>query len=196
MNKRTFFIILAGVFLLFSCGGKEEYYAPKPKGYFRIDLPEHQYQRWDSILPFYFEYSQWANCVYEKKDGEVYWIDIHYPTLSATMNITYIPLKNNLRILAADEEKMLKMHIEYGKVDDIEFSFIEDTQNRVYGRIYDIIGKEAATPMQFWITDSVNHYIRGSLYFDFRSNNDSLQPVIQYLREDAMLLFNTLNWKF
>lgn len=196
MNKRTFYIILTATFLLFSCGRKEEYYTPKPKGYFRIDLPEHQYQQWDSILPFYFEYSQWANCEYSKKEGETYWIYIHYPALNATLNITYFPLKNDLRALAANEEKMLNMHIEHGKVDDIEYYFVEDPKNRVYGRIYDIIGKEAATPMQFWITDSANYYLRGSLYFDFRANNDSLQPVIQYLREDALHLINSLNWKF
>ena len=182
--------------LLFSCGRKEEYYTPKPKGYFRIDLPEHQYQLWDSIFPFGFEYSQWANCSYEKKEGQVYWIDIHYPTLNASFNMTCLPLKNDLRELAANEERMVNMHIEYGKVDDIEYYFIEDPQNRVYGRIYDIIGKEVASPMQFWVTDSAHYYIRASLYFNFSPNNDSLQPVIQFLREDAMHLINSLNWKF
>jgi len=196
LNKQTCYIILISLFFLFSCGRQEEYYTPKPKGYFRIDLPEHQYQLWDSLPPFTFEYSQWANCSYQKKENGVFWIDIHYPKLSANFNITCFPLKNDLRRLAANEEKMLNMHIEYGKVDDIEYSFIEDSQNRIYGRIYDIIGKEVATPIQFWITDSTNYYIRASLYFSFAPNNDSLQPVIQYLREDAMRLINSLSWKF
>ena len=193
---RMYYIMFVSILLLFSCGRKEEYYTPKPKGYFRIDLPEHQYQQWDSVLPFRFEYSQWANCSFEKKEGEVYWIDIHYDNLKASFNFTCIPLKNDLRELAVNEERMLNMHIEYGKVDDIEYYFIEDPQNRVFGRVYDIIGKTAATPIQFWITDSTNYYIRASLYFDFTPNNDSLQPVIQYLREDAMRLINSLNWKF
>jgi gliding motility-associated lipoprotein GldD len=196
MNKQICHILFAGLLLFFSCERKEEYCTPKPKGYFRIDLPEHQYQLWDSILPFHFEYSQWANCAYEKKGKGVYWLDIHYPVFNASFNITCLPLKNDLRDLAASEEKILNMHIEYGKVDDIEYYFIEDSKNRVYGRIYDIIGKEAASPMQFWITDSTNYYIRASLYFDFTPNNDSLQPVIQYLREDAMHLINSLNWRF
>ena len=195
MNKLTCYIAFTGFLLLFSCGKKEEYYAPKPKGYFRIELPEHQYQVWDSILPVRFEYSQWANCSYEKKEGGVYWMDIDYPAFKAAFNITCFPLKNDLRTLAVNEEKMLTMHIEHGKVDDIEYSFIEDPNNRVYGRIYDIIGKDAATPMQFWITDSVNYYVRASLYFNFRPNNDSLQPVIQYLREDAMRMINSLSWR-
>jgi len=37
--------------------------------------------------------------------------------------------------------------------------------------------------------------LRSSLYFDFTPNNDSLQPVIQYLREDMMQMINTFEWK-
>ena len=196
INKKIYSIIFVYILLFFSCGRKEEYYVPKPKGYFRIDLPEHQYQLWDSILPFRFEYSKWADCSYEKKEDETFWMNIHYRTLNANFNITYLPLRNDLRTLVANEEKMLNIHIEYGKVDDIEYYFIEDAQNRVYGKVFDIIGKEVATPMQFWITDSVNYYIRASLYFDFTPNNDSLQPVIQYLKRDAMHLINSLSWKF
>ncbi len=195
MNRQPLYLMF-GVLFLFSCGQKEEYYTPKPRGYFRIDLPEHQYQKWDSVLPFKFEYSQWANCSYEEKNDQVYWINITYPTLNAAFNISVFPLKNDLQILAANEEKFLNMHIDYGKVDDIEFYYIDDPQNKVYGRIYNIIGKDAATPMQFWLTDSANHYLRASLYFNFTPNNDSLQPVIQYLRDDAMQLVNSLNWKF
>ena len=52
-----------------------------------------------------------------------------------------------------------------------------------------------ATPLQFWMTDSAHHFLRATLYFNFTPNNDSLQPVIEYLRDDALHLVNTFAWK-
>jgi len=187
------FLVLVSV--LASCVKKDENYSPKPKGYFRIELPEHSYQQLDTSLPFSFEYSKNAILTFKEKDGGKYWIDITYPKLNASFNITYFPLQNDLRDLALAEEKIIKFHIDYGKADDVEFSLIEDAESHLYGKLFDIVGKEVACPLQFWLTDSTNHYLRGSLYFNFAPNNDSLQPVIKYLRDDALYLINSFNWK-
>lgn len=178
-----------------SCTGKTEYHAPKPQGYFRIDLPEHQYQVWDSVLPFSFVYSKWAECDFEVKGDGKYWVNVAYPTLHATFNMTYFPLNDDLRELAIAEEKMIFFHVDKGKADDIQFYYVSDPEQKVYGRMYDILGKGAATPLQFWVTDSISHYLRASLYFNFPPNNDSLQPVIEYLKDDALELVNTIKWK-
>lgn len=183
------------VVLFFSCVKKEENYTPKPRGYFRIELPEHSYKHLDTTLPFAFDYSNNAVLSFSKKENGKYWIDITYPQFNASFNITYIPLDNNLRDLALAEEKMIKFHIDYGKADDVEFSLIEDAESHLSGRLFDILGKEVACPLQFWLTDSTNHYLRGSLYFNFAPNNDSLQPVINYLRTDALYMINSFSWK-
>lgn len=193
--KQLFYWVIFSVLIMNSCINKEEYYTPKPKGYFRINLPETSYVSMDTVLPFIFDYSSWAKCSFEPKDDGTWWIDITYPTLSASLLFTYLPLKQNLRDHVISEEKMVNFHIDYGKVDDVQFSYIDDPKNRIYGRVYDIIGKEVATPLQFWVTDSTKHYLRGSLYFDFAANNDSLQPVIDYLRNDALIFINSLYWK-
>jgi hypothetical protein len=52
-----------------------------------------------------------------------------------------------------------------------------------------------ACPFQFWLTDSVRHYLRSSLYFNCVPENDSLRPVIDYIREDAMAMINSFQWK-
>ncbi|MDR3046478.1 MAG: hypothetical protein LBU51_02540 [Bacteroidales bacterium] len=191
--KKLFFCLLVPI--LVACGNHDFDYSPKPKGYFRIDLPEHSYTQWDSLLPFTFDYSKAAVCKVEAKKEHVFWIDITYPAYNAVFNIACIPLKNNLRDLAVNEEKMVNFHIESGKADDVQLSYIEDPEAHVYGRIYDITGKEAATTLQFWISDSVKYYVRGALFFQFAPNNDSLQPVINYLKEDALQLVNSLKWK-
>ena len=70
----------------------------------------------------------------------------------------------------------------------------DNTENRVYGILYDLKGN-TATAVQFYVTDSVNHYLRGSLYFSAEPNADSLAPVISFFRDDIIHLIETLKWK-
>ena len=180
------------------CASVDTDVTPKPRGYFRLEMPEHAYQAWDSVLPFTMEYSKYATVSFEKRENQMYWVDLQYCTgTSASFNITYLPLTNKeeLRDLAIEEEKMIGFHIDNGKADDVQFYFVEDFENHVYGRVYDIIGKGSATPLHFWISDSTQHFLRATLYFNFAPNNDSLQPVIQYLRDDALHLIGSLKWK-
>ncbi|HPT53184.1 MAG TPA: hypothetical protein PK740_07870 [Bacteroidales bacterium] len=197
MNRlNKYWLILLLVFAMFylqSCH-EEPTVAPKPQGYFRIDLPQHAYQQLDTnLLPFTFQYSSSAICSFEDKNGAI-WIHVHYPAQRATFEMTYLPIKNqNFRELMLIDEDFVKLH--QVKADNIENSFVQDDSSRLFGKIYDIEGKEVACPIQFWLSDTTHHYLRSSLYFDFTPNNDSLQPVIQYLREDMMQMINTFEWK-
>lgn len=169
--------------------------APKPAGYFRIDLPTHEYTRTDTTLPFTFNRSVYSKMTLKpQKDGSA-WMDLEYPRFRAAFKFTYFPLNGAaaLRDFLVKEDKMVKFHFQ--KADDVEYSVIKDTENRLWGQIYDIEGKETATPLQFWMTDSAHHFLRATLYFDFTPNNDSLQPVIQYLRDDAMEMVNSFAWR-
>ena len=182
---------------------------PKPMGYFRIDLPEHRYRLLDttlqlkdsgtdvglSSLPFRFEQSVFANTTIEPQEDNIVWATVRYPDLKASLRFTCFTVKNadSLRNLMIREDKMVKFH--YQKADDVQYSVIRDPEAHIWGQSYEIFGKEVATPFQFWLTDSVNRFVRASLYFDGTPNNDSLQPVIQYLKEDAMHLINTFAWK-
>lgn len=183
------------ILLLMVCSCRRQAETPKPVAYFRIDLPEHSYQQVDTTLPFVFEQSEAAQLsIRPQKDGS-YWVDIDYPALNATFKITYmtVPRADSLRNKIIREEKMVKFH--YQKADDVEYSVIQDPDSRLWGQIYDIAGKDVATPLMFWMTDSTHQFLRTTLYFNFAPNNDSLEPVIQYLRDDAMHFVNTFKWK-
>lgn len=168
---------------------------PKPMGYFRIELPDHQYHLVDTTLPFTYEQSAYAITTIEPQPDNSLWMNVKYPTLNASLRFTCFTVKNadSLRKLMISEDKMVKFH--YQKADDVQYSMIRDPESRMWGQTYEIYGKDVATPLQFWITDSVNRFVRAALYFDGTPNNDSLQPVIQYLKEDAMHLINTFAWK-
>ena len=186
-----------GLFLmLMACScGRRQAETPKPVAYFRIDLPEHSYRQVDTTLPFTFEQSEAAQLSIRPQQDGSYWVDIDYPTLNATFKLTYltVPRADSLRNKIIREEKMVKFH--YQKADDVEYSVIQDPESRLWGQIYDIAGKDVATPLMFWMTDSTHQFLRSTLYFNFAPNNDSLEPVIQYLREDALHFVNTFKWK-
>ncbi len=194
MNRNIFLcLLLIGIFVLGACEKKNKNIAPKPKGYFRIDLPEQTYRTLDTTLPFSMAISEFANAIITPKDSGKIWIDLNYPEFSAELKMTYFPIHQNLRERMIQERKMVEFH--YVKADDVEYSIINDPGNRMFGQIYDIKGSDVATPFQFWVCDSTHHFLRGSLYFSYPPNNDSIQPVIDFLRNDLLELVNTLEWK-
>ena len=167
---------------------------PKPMGYFRIDLPQHQYRPMDTSLPFRFEQSVFAQTSIEQQKNNTLWMTVSYPDLKASFRFTCFQVNkaDSLRKLKISEDKMVKFH--YQKADDVQYSVIQAPESNLWGQTYEIFGKEVATPLQFWLTDSAHYFVRATLYFDDTPNNDSLQPVIQYLKEDALHLINTFEW--
>jgi len=79
------------------------------------------------------------------------------------------------------------------KASSIEDSVIR-TPNGVSG-IFFKVGGNAATAKQFFVTDSIRHFLRGALYFDTAPNEDSLSPVNTFIQEDMAHLINTFRWK-
>jgi gliding motility-associated lipoprotein GldD len=86
----------------------------------------------------------------------------------------------------------VKNHI--SKADAIKEQVYNNKENKVYGILYDLKGNTASA-VQFYVTDSVKHYLRGSLYFSAEPDADSLEPVINFFREDIIHLIETLKWK-
>lgn len=161
--------------------------------YFRIDLPEKQYQALDTTFPYTFEYPVYATITEPLGDkSHPYWINIDIKHFKATFYISYFNIDNNLKKLINDSYTLAYKHDI--KADAIDETLYIDTLNRVFGTVYEIKGN-AASPLQFYMTDSMRHFMRVSLYFNVRPNNDSLKPVIDFLKQDAKHLIQTLRWK-
>lgn len=189
-----FSVIVTMSFLLNSCINDEDYYNPKPRGYFRIDLPKHEYQKFDTTYPYSFKYSKHAIVVPDQNpEAEPYWINIIYPDYGATIYLSHKKVANNLSKYTEDARTFANKHIP--KANDLVELEIFDSESKVYGKIYHIEGSGVASTCQFWVTDSVKNFVRGSLYFNQAPNNDSLQPVIEYMRDDIQYMMNTFEWK-
>lgn len=187
--KSLLFIIF--ITWISSCGSN---YIPKPRGYYRIDFPEKKYQRFESGFPYSFEYPVYARIVPDSsKMAEPYWINIVFPDFKAQLHLSYKPVKNNLATYLNDAHTLVNKHIQ--KANAISQQEFANPAQKVYGLVYEISGSDAASVYQFYATDSTRNFVRGALYFDLVPNNDSLRPVIDFLKKDIEHLINTFEWK-
>ena len=181
---------LLAVLALCGCGKR---YVPKPYGYFRTDLPEHRYQPFaEPGYPYRFAYAQIAEVRPKTAPDERYWMDIYYPSLDARLHCSYKPVENNLRELSADAQDFVFKHA--GKASAIPEQGYENAEAKVYGVYYELHGN-TASPYQFYLTDSTRHFFRAALYFNCVPNQDSLAPIVDYLREDVRMMMETFEWQ-
>jgi len=191
MNQSVLTLIILCLIVLAAC--KNDYY-PKPKGYFRIDLPEKEYIKFDSSFPYSFEYPVYAKVLPDNHpQAEKYWINITYPQFNGTLYLSYKSIDKNLNKYLEDTRTMVMKHIP--KASSIENQQYQNDISKVYGLTYTILGVGAASPYQFYLTDSTDHFVRGALYFSTVPNNDSLAPVIEFLKDDINHLIETFEWK-
>lgn len=177
------------LFILVLFSGCESDYSPKPFGYFRIDTPEKKYQRLNQDCPYSFEYNTSAKL----KSKNNCWFDIRYPELKATLQLTYREVsERNLDTLLRDGHDLAYNHTV--KADGIEERLFQNKENKVYGLMYSLKG-DVATSLQFYMTDSTNHFLRGVLYYYASPNADSLQPSNQFMEGELVHLIETLKWE-
>lgn len=173
-------------------------YTPKQKGYFRIDFPKREYVVFDKPgYPYTFEYPVYAvvnkdTSFFGDETENGYWINIEFPRFNGTMYISYKEVgKTDFQKLVNDAFQMTYKHT--SKASEISDSLMR-TPMGLTGMFFRV-GGNAATARQFYVTDSVKHFLRGALYFDATPNEDSMNVVNDFVQEDMKHLINTLRWK-
>lgn len=173
-------------------------YTPKRKGYFKIDFPRHEYRRFDKPgFPYTFEYPVYANVLqdktfFEDETENPYWINIDFPRFNGKIHISYKEIgRNDFNKLVNDAYNLTYKHTT--KATAINDSVMR-TPMGISG-VFFTVGGNAATAKQFFVTDSVKHFLRGALYFDASPNEDSLGIVNEFLQTDMKHLINTFKWR-
>ena len=182
---RNFFTIFLVGILFSSC---KEDVLPKPKAYLNLKYPSVTYQKVLVAKPYSFEVSSNLELIEQPK----YWRQIRYPKLKATVNITYRPIVNNLKELLVESEKLVYEHAV--KAEEITTKNFENYEKRVFGSMQEISGN-AASQIQFHLTDSTDNFIKGALYFYVKPNYDSILPAVAYIKKDIIRLIETLEWE-
>jgi gliding motility-associated lipoprotein GldD len=210
--KNTFSLILLA--FLISCNST---YTSKKQGYYKIDFPKREYTTFNEPgYPYTFEYPVYASIAkdsayFESTSKNPYWINIVFPQFNGKIYISYknIGGTSDYKVKTPggtyrdslgknDFEKMVNDAYNLTYKNDIKAYSIQDslmrTPNHVSGIFFHLSGN-VATANQFFLSDTLHHFLRGALYFDVTPNEDSLRPVNAFLQEDMKHIINTLKWK-
>ncbi len=181
--KTSFTIII--LLSLFSCNEDEA--LPKPKSFLRLTYPKATYKK-SVTAPYEFETNKDAKVMVNAKN----WMLIKYPKLKATIDITYRTFNNNQKEIFKEADKLTLKHAP--KADAIYSDVYDNKDENVYGKLNNVVGN-AASSLQFQLTDSIKHFIVGTVYFDTQPNYDSLYPTIKYIEKDIRHLMSTTKWR-
>ncbi len=187
-------LILMSFALLPSCGDDDdETIAPKPRAYFRLTLPEKKYVPYNAACPFSFEIPDYTHVENDKSfRAEPCWLNLEFPSLNGKLHLTYHEVNGDIdKYLEQTYELASKHQI---KASGIEEKLVSRDSSKVYGLIYEI-GGNAASSIQFFLTDSTKHFIRGALYFNVAPNTDSISPVVDFVKKDIYHMIKTFEWK-
>ena len=199
MKKLAF---AASLLILFSACGNNHDYSPKPRGYYRIIFPKKEYRQFDSIYPFTFEYPKYAviekDTNPQKNDKKLvnmkYLLNMQFPQFNGTLHLSYesITSKRVFNELTEDARTFAFKHTV--KATSIDEGVIHNPDRKIYGIYYTIDGN-AASSVQFYLTDSTKNYIRGALYFNSEPRLDSIQPVLSFVKQDVNTMIKSFRWK-
>ncbi|MCC6753937.1 MAG: hypothetical protein IT266_08150 [Saprospiraceae bacterium] len=163
-----------------------------------ITYPEYDFKPYTpDFCPFTFLLPSYAvpgkdSTFFEERPENDCWLNIELPDFNGTVYCSYYPLRkpSDLEKYIRDAHKLAREHQKKANYID-ELPLVKP--NGVYGLIFNIEGP-AASPFQFYLTDSSEHFFRASLYFRAQAKPDSLQPVTEFVKKDLMEMINTFSW--
>ena len=180
-------------FLVLVCFACETNWLPKPPGYNRIDLPRHEYNQLEDGYPYQFDFSTQSQVEADSFNlSEKEWINLNYKKLGAKVHLTYKKIDQNtdFRVLSNDAFNLTAKHqIKAYGIEEVVIL----TPNGYSAVVAELTG-EVPTQFQFFVTDSTTHFLRGALYFNTALKNDSLAPIIEYIKIDLAHLINTVTF--
>jgi gliding motility-associated lipoprotein GldD len=192
---------LTAVILLsiFSTGCDDFTPVPKKRAYPRVVYPEKTYKPFDEhYCQFTFDQPVYATIEHDttffnEKAKSDCWFNIDIRQLNARIYCSYYPVKDRTGF-----DELVKDAFEMTNKHNVKASYIEEFQvdrpeDKVYGVVFNVEGPAAST-YQFFLTDSVKHFVRGALYFNTEARPDSLAPVAAFVREDLDRMVMTLKW--
>ena len=200
MNSHFFQSVCVFLILVLAAGcGEETSSLPKPRSFPRVLYPAGDMEPFKlEVCPFSFSKPSYTvverdTVYFDEKPLNPCWFDIVTPSLNGRVHLSYYPVTS----LAEFEKHRDDAYTLVGK-HNIVANYIDEVpisrpKSDVTGFAFDIDG-DVASPFQFFVTDSTSHFLRGALYVQAKASSDSLAPIYQFLREDALEVLKTLEW--
>ncbi len=180
---------LAIILTLVSC---EDDYSPKPRGFQRICFPTRTYAPYHSDCGFTFDVPHYASVSIDTHPtAEKCWYNVFYTPFNATLHLSYKPYQNQNELYRLTEDARTLVYKHTIKADEIYETEISNAYLK--GMLYELSGN-TATNFQFYVMDSTGNFMRGALYFNTKTNNDSIAPVLDFIKTDILHSLESLRW--
>ena len=191
--KNNVIILSLMVLFFYACSSEPNYeFYPKPLSGQKIVFPKREYKHYHPAnyrdCNYSFDIPYYSAMDTSKGNCNA---DLVLPPFNATLFLTYINIDTNLMYNIEYSRKLAYDHSI--KADAIEEAVVKIPENKVYGMQYKIVGN-AASQYQFYVTDSVDNFLRGALYFNVKPNYDSLKPSLDYIMTDFEHLIQSIKW--
>jgi gliding motility-associated lipoprotein GldD len=187
------------IFFLICFGCGERTFYPKPRAYPKIEFPDRSYQSFQSDnCPFTFQFPIYATVDFDRQtfDGKpenACWFDLIYQPFDARLHLSYFEISEDRKL-----SKLLNDAFEMADKINQRSNFMDEIQVKnqygTSGLLMEFTGR-AASPLQFFLTDSTTHFLKASLYFNSKVNPDSIAPIAEFVKGDVAELINTLQWQ-
>lgn len=184
--------------LFISCD-QEKIYVPKPRMYPKVEYPQRGYQPFkEPYCKLSFEYPAYAEVeqdqfFFDEKPENPCWFTIQIPSLNASLHCSYIEVNSRERFddLVSDSYEIASKHNVKANYRD---ELVLENPLGVHGLMFEISG-EVASKLQFYLTDTTQHFFRASLYFNDQVNADSIAPIYSFVKADVMKMIETFKWE-
>ncbi|MCB9270634.1 MAG: hypothetical protein H6561_13880 [Lewinellaceae bacterium] len=191
-------VIIFSAVVILACS-HEQSYIPKPRAYPKITFPQKGYQPFHVTgCPLTFAYPSYATIDenpsnrQSNQQNATCWFDIFFPEFNGRIHCSYVSINK-----PEDLDKYISDAFEI--VDKVNYRSNYSGEEVIHkpdgtgGVVFNFEGP-AASPVQFFLTDSTEHFFKGSLYFYAKVNPDSIQPIANFIEQDVMELIKTLEW--
>jgi gliding motility-associated lipoprotein GldD len=190
-QSRTILFLLAVVWVFSSC---EESFVPKPRGFQRIEFPTGKtYSTYSSECGFSLDIPSYVLVEPDlHPSAEKCWYNVNYVPFGATLHLSYKSYSSPKELIKLTEDARTLVYKHTIKADEIYETQIGNAY--LHGMLYELSGN-TATSFQFYVLDSTHHFMRGALYFNTKTDNDSVAPVLTFLKTDITRMLESLRWK-
>ncbi len=180
--------------------GGDQAFVPRPRMYPYVDLPQPKYgwMKEKKDCGFVFRKSNLSTIESRTtffKDTLLHdcWFDLVYPEMEARVHFTYYPIgaAHPFQDLVSESFQMVYEHSSIASRID-ENPIIQNGEEA--GMSFELKGP-VASPYQFFLSDTTDHFIRAALYFNSRPNPDSIAPILAYIRADLDTLVKSFEWQ-
>ena len=194
MRTITFFFLL--LIFIMACG--EDNSSPKPRMFPKVEYPKgsiYTFQYED--CPFTFKIPDYTEIDRDPRYQRLNpphdcWFNIKYPMFQAQLYCSYAAL-NGRESFDNYKSDAFEIVDQINRRSDYMEEYRYENIHGVSGVVFDFSGP-AASPMQFFLSDSTNHFFKMALYYDTQNEPDSLGPISDFIKRDMGRILETFQW--